>query len=364
MNRSARRRRLRVALVASPLLALPLALPGVADAHPARQVVYTLSNAPTGNELLAFRRTPDGNLTAAGATATGGTGTGAGLGSQGAVIVDGDRVLAVNAGSDSVSLFRVGRDGRPRLVDTESSGGDQPVSVAVRGRTVYVLNAASNTIAGLRIGEWGLEAIEGSSRPLGGAGGAQVSFVPGAPQLVVTEKATNTIDVFPLDDAGRPGAPVTNPSNGATPFGFAFGRRGTLIVSNAAGGAADASSLSSYRVGADGVLQPLDGPVATTETAACWVVTAGRFAFTTNTGSGTVSGMRVERDGDLSLLSPDGVSAATGAGPIDAAIDGGDLFTLNSRAQTITVHGIDGQGGLHAEGTGAVPVGVVGLAVR
>jgi 6-phosphogluconolactonase len=181
---------------------------------------------------------------------------------------------------------------------------------------------------------------------------------------VVTEKATNTIDVFPVGDDGRAGAPVSNPSNGVTPFGFAFGRRGTLIVSNAAGGAKDASSLSSYRVGDDGVLQALDGPVATTETAACWVVTAGRFAFTTNAGSGTVSGMRVDRDGGLSLLAPDGVSAATGTGPTDVAVGGSDLFTLNGGAHTITAHGIDGQGGLHLEGATTVPVGVVGLAVR
>ncbi len=366
MNRSARRRRLRAALVASPLLALPLAVPAVAEAHDEAQIVYTLSNSPAGNEVLAFRRTPDGNLAAAGSYATGGTGSGAGLGSQGAVVLDedGERLLAVNAGSGTVSLFRAGRDGRLRLVDTESSGGALPVSVTLRGRTAYVLNAGSNTVSGLRVGERGLEPIDGSTQALKGAGGAQVSFVPGARQLVVTEKATNTIDVFPVGEDGRAGAPVSNPSNGTTPFGFAFGKRATLIVSNAAGGAKDASSLSSYRVGDDGVLQPLDGPVATTETAACWVVTTGRFAYTTNTGSGTVSGMRVDRDGGLSLLSPDGVSAATGAGPIDAAVGGNDLFTLNGAAHTITAHGIDGQGGLHLEGATAVPVGVVGLAVR
>lgn len=367
MNRSARRRRLRVALVASPLLALPLAFPATADAHRDDHTVYTLSNSPAGNEVLSFGRTPDGNLAPAGSYATGGTGTGAGLGSQGAIVLDRDedRILAVNAGSDSVSLFRVGRDGRLTLVDTESSGGDQPVSVTVRGRTAYVLNAASNTISGLRVTKRGLEPIADSTQALSGAGGAQVSFVPGARQLVVTEKATNTIDVFPVGEDGRAGAPVSNPSNGQTPFGFDFGRRGTMIVSNAAGGAPGASSLSTYRIGSDGYLVPLDGPTATGQSAACWVVAAGKFAYATNTGSGNVTGVRVEAAwGELSLLSPDGISAVTGAGPIDADVEDGDLFTLNARDRTITVHGIDAQGGLHLEGSTPLPTSTAGLAVR
>ena len=369
MTRSrASRRCTRAGVTASLALAAVVTVAGTASAHDDEgQTVYALSNATSGNEVLAFHRTPDGGLVAAGSYATGGTGTGGGLGSQGAVVLDreGDRLLAVNAGSDDVSLFSIGDHGRLRLVDREASGGDQPISVTVRGHVAYVLNGASGTISALRVERWGLEPIAGSTRALGGAGAAQVSFTPRGRQLVVTEKATSTIDVFPVDGGGRAGAPVTNPSAGVTPFGFDFGRRGTLVVSNAAGGAPDASSVSSYDVGDDGHLALLDGPVATTETAACWVVTAGRFAYTTNTGSGTVSGFRVGRGGDLSLLSPDGVTAATGAGPIDAAVGGGDLFTLNSRAHTITVHGIGADGSLTAEGSvGALPASTVGLAVR
>ena len=360
------RRAVRAGVTATLALAAAVATAGPASAHDDSQTVYTLSNETAGNRVLAFNRTADGGLVAAGSYATGGTGTGGGLGSQGAVILDrdGDRLLAVNAGSDDVSLFAVGERGRLRLIDRELSGGDQPISVTGRGRTAYVLNGASSTISGLRVERWGLEPIVGSTRALGGTGGAQVSFTPHGRQLVVTEKATNTIDVFPVDYAGRAGAPVTNPSTGVTPFGFDFGRRGTLVVSNANGGAPDGSSLTTYDVSTDGHLSVLDGPVATTETAACWVVTAGRYAYTTNTGSGTVSGFRVGRDGNLSLLSPDGVTAATGAGPIDASVDRGDLFTLNGRGRTITVHGIGGDGSLTAEGSvGSLPASAVGLAV-
>jgi 6-phosphogluconolactonase (cycloisomerase 2 family) len=190
-----------------------------------------------------------------------------------------------------------------------------------------------------------------------------VSFTPSGRQLVVTEKATNTIDVFPVGRDGRAGAPVANPSNGPTPFGFDFNREGALVVSNAAGGAPGAASVSSYRLGRDGHLMALDGPLATGQTAACWVVTAGPFAYTTNTGSGTVSGLRVGADGGLSLLTPDGVSATTGTSPIDAVVAGGDLYTLNSTSHTITVDGISRDGALTREGAATgLPAGVVGLA--
>jgi 6-phosphogluconolactonase (cycloisomerase 2 family) len=327
--------------------------------------IYTSTNAAAGNELLSLTRTSDGNLAVTGRVATGGTGTGGGLGSQGAVATseEGDVVLVADAGSDQVSAFARGERGSLRLLNVASSGGDQPVSVTVHDDTVYVLNAGDGTISGLRLGRGGLRPIAGSTRSITGAAGAQVSFTPSGRQLVVTEKATNTIDVFPVGRDGRAGAPVANPSNGATPFGFAFDEASHLIVSNAAGGARGASSVSSYRVGRDGHLVVLDGPVATGQSAACWVVTTEAFAYTTNTGSGTVSGLGIGNRGDLALLDADGVTATTGTTPIDAVVAGGDLYTLNSTSHTITVHGIGDQGALTLEGSATdLPAGVVGLA--
>src|SRR3954471_9415201 len=84
-----------------------------ASAEPARHAVYTLSNAATGNAVLAYRDTGDGPLTPIGSFATGGSGNDGGLGSQGSVVLDdNDHVLAaVNAGSNSVSLFQVRNNG-------------------------------------------------------------------------------------------------------------------------------------------------------------------------------------------------------------------------------------------------------------
>src|SRR5262245_43224043 len=115
------------------LLALAFALAGAAadaSAHSSPNAVYTLSNATTGNAVNVLHRSADGSLTPAGEFPTGGTGTGGGLGNQGALALDGKRLFAVNPGSDSVSVFKVKRDGL-ELVDVEASQGDLPISVTV-----------------------------------------------------------------------------------------------------------------------------------------------------------------------------------------------------------------------------------------
>src|ERR1700741_678300 len=93
----------------------------------AGQAVYTMSNAPTGNEVLVFARKPNGKLAPAGAFPTGGSGTGGGIGNQGGLVLDpSDRWLfVVNAGSGSIASFHVLEDGL-QLVETVPSGGFRP----------------------------------------------------------------------------------------------------------------------------------------------------------------------------------------------------------------------------------------------
>ncbi len=90
--------------------------------------------------------------------------------------------------------------------------------------------------------------------------------------LVVTEKATNQIVTYQIDHSGLPGDPQVQASAGQTPFGFAFGRRDQLFVSEAFGGAADQSAVSSYEVDDDGSLHTVSASIGTNQTAACWVV--------------------------------------------------------------------------------------------
>jgi 6-phosphogluconolactonase (cycloisomerase 2 family) len=199
-----------------------------------------------------------------------------------------------------------------------------------------------------------------------------VSFTPDGRTLIVTEKATNRLVVFAIDKKGLPGAPRIFLSKGDTPFGFGFGRRDQLFVSEAFGGAVDASALSSYLVSDQDQLEVISASVPTTETAACWVAVtpSGRFAYVTNTGSSSISGYAIGFDGELALLDADGVTATTGFGssPIDLAMaDGGRyLYALNAGTNTIGAFGVHPGSGALSELAfiGGLPAGANGLAVR
>ena len=302
--------------------------------------VFTMTNAPEGNEVLMFTHHPYQGLIPSGSFATGGNGTGSGLGNQGAVVIskNGHWLFVVDAGSNSLSLYKVSDDSIT-LLSTADTAGERPVSVTQHKNKVFVLNAGSDSIAGFKLMHDGsLELIENSVRSLSGSGvgAAQISFTPWGDGLLVTEKATNLITSFTVSDEGIPGEAIVNASAGATPFGFAFDRYGHAIVSEANGGAADASSLSSYRVNDNGSLSVLASAVPTTETAACWVVMSanGRTAFTTNAGSSSISAFKVKRSGKLKLTTQDGVAGFTGEGsaPIDMALsdNGKFLYTLSA----------------------------------
>lgn len=345
------------------------------DLAPAGSVgqVYTASNSVSGNAILAFNRAADGSLSPAGSYATGGVGTGAGLGNQGGVILTGDGryLLVVNAASNDVSSFLVRGDGSLELMGTVASGGERPVSVTESNGIVYVLNAGgTGGIAGFTLHQGKLSPIAGATRPLSSsnAGAAQVQFDHAGRVLIVTEKATNSLSSYVVDRDGVAYGPTVTTSNGATPFGFAVSR-GVAVVSEAFGGAPGAGALSSYRIGSDGTLATVSASVATTETAACWVAITndGRFAYTTNAGSATISGYRIE-DGKLSLLDADGVTATTEATPIDLAVSRNSqfIYSLNAGGHSISAFAIGVDGALDPVAAGAtgLPAGTNGLAAR
>ena len=339
MTKNSIRRAVGVAFIGTALAASTSAL---------ATTVYTETNSANGNEVQIYETGTDGALTLAGQVSTGGLGTGGGLGNQGALALTRDRqwLYAINAGSDDISAFAVARTGLV-LVDKVASGGTRPVSVTTHENLLYVLNAGgTGNIAGFTILPNGrLQPIADSTRPLSStaAGAAQVEFNPDGDLVVVTEKATNKISVYAIDDRHAQG-PNVHASSGATPFGFAFDRRGDLLVSEAFGGQANASALSSYDLADDsGALSVVSASVPTNQTAACWVVVAGhgRYAYATNTGSGTITGYRISRAGELTRLTADGRTGVTGGGPTDAGAtrDGETLYVLSpSIGQIIAFH--------------------------
>ena len=355
------------------VLALSGGLVGNVFADQKGQMVYTMSNASSGNAVLAFEQRGD-TLVPAGSFPTQGVGSGGGLGNQGAIVLsdDGETLFAVNAGSDDVSVFRVHADGLT-LADKVSSGGVRPISIAVHEDWVYVLNAGGSgtgNITGFVLTSRDtLKPIPGSTRSLSGpaTAPAQVEFNPEGDTLVVTEKATRIIDTYTVDESGVADGPVSQPSFGVTPFGFSFNKQGVLIVSEAFGGTANASAVSSYTL-RKGALTLRSGSVPDFQSAACWIVVTknGKFAYTSNTGSNNISSYSVGRDGTLTLLAS--VAASTGAAPIDMALRGNSkfLYVLNATARSIDVFRVDrGNGQLTpVTSVSGLPAGANGLVAR
>lgn len=335
-------------------------------------VVYTTTNSAAGNKVQVYREGDDNLLTLRMEVPTGGRGTDTGLGSQGAVILskNGRWLFVVNAGSNEISTFSVKSKGL-KLVDKVASGGERPISVTFRDGTLYVLNAGgAGNITGFEFWDGRLQAIPGSTRPLSSttSAPAQVGFDRWGDTLVVSEKATDKFSIYGVDD-GLPVGPTVLPSVGATPFGFEFDRHNNLLVSEAFGGAANASAISSYDIDKFPLaLETISASVPTHQSAACWVVLArhSRYAYVTNTASGTITGYRVGRTGTLTPLDA-GITGVTGGNPLDAAMgaDQKSLYVLTPAIGKIVSFRVRKDGSVKRTGDAiGVPGNAVGLAAR
>lgn len=326
-------------------------LSSAAGAMDAPGMVCAMTNEAAGNELVCFERNAKGMLGNPAWIPTGGQGSGPGplrggldtLESQGSLVFSPNRqwLLAVNAGSDEISVFRSRPEG-PILVEVADSGGEFPVSVTIFDNMVYVLNSMSPNITGFYISDTGqLSPIPGSTRALGSGSFAQIGFTPEGDKLVVTDKGDHEILVFGLQNDNTPSAaPVSTASSGIAPFGFIF-NQGHLLVSEAGSGAA-----SSYDILPDSSLQLVSGSVANGQTATCWIAGNPQYAFTANTGSSNISSYDVKRgQGTLWLID---AMAEEGDLDIDMAVssDGRFLYVLNAGSGMIGMFRIWADGSL------------------
>jgi 6-phosphogluconolactonase (cycloisomerase 2 family) len=337
-----------------------------------------MTNDAAGNAIAAFERDDSGLLYPLGTFATGGLGSGSGLGSAYAVAFDAEsnRFFVVNAGDNTVSMLQLlSSDGALDLLDVEDSGGTLPVSVTVNAGRVFVVNqgnaagAVAANIAGFSVDDYDLTPIANSNQPLASANPTPttIQFSPDGAFVIVTEKTTDMIDTFAIAANGSASAALANPSVGQTPFGFVFNDDGIMLVSEAFGGTANASAVSSYTLGSDGHLTAVSSSVGTQQTAACWMSQVGPYAWAANTGSNNVTGYNVASDGTLSLLDGNGVSGVTGDGASDSAVssDGKFLYVLNSHgSHTVSSFSIADDGSLTKLPDVALPAGAVGLIAR
>lgn len=369
-----------ISITGAAVLAGLVGTAAVADeAHPG--AVYLLTNSATANSVLAYSRGSDGTLTAAGSYLTGGKGgvtpgpAPDPLGSQGSLTLASRFLLAVNAGTNDVSMFEI-TEGGLKLVDRKPSGGTFPASVAVHEGLVYVLNAGNSStlpnISGFFIDSQAkrLVALPNSQRPLAGgssAGAADIGFADDGDVLIVTEKGDGIIDTYRINEAGYASRPQAITSNGPGPFGFAVTRRGYAIVSEVAAGTA-----SSYEVGENGTLRLVSGSVSLSGQAApCWLVTTpdGRYAYTANAGTGAISLMSVSPEGALKLVTAAASGTALSAPVLDLAVTGNGKFLYVRDAGNATVSGfrLEHDGSLSLVGTAPIPTNELpaqGIAAR
>ena len=328
--------------------------------------VYTSSNSTSGNQVEVFARNGDGTLTPAGTYNTGGTGTGGSGFSQGSVTLSQDEntLLVVNAGSNQVSDFAVLPGGALRLRNVVASEGTDPISVAMNGGLVEVLNAGGTAdVAGFRATPGGLAAIAGGSQPLSAAASSpeDIAISPDSRHVVVTEKVSDTIDTFAVGPGGALGPAVTSPSDSALSFAEVFTPSGQLLVAD--DGSAGTSAVSPYRIAPNGVLNATQAAVSDGQTAACWITLARNGSvFVDNAGSGTIGSYQVSPFGQLTFLR--NTSAGSGAGPLDNAVssDGHNLYALIGNQDKLAEFSIGPDAQLTAVGTQALPAGSAGLA--
>jgi 6-phosphogluconolactonase (cycloisomerase 2 family) len=343
-----------------------------------RKAIFVQTNDPGGNSVVVYDRDADGRLTPAATYPTGGKGSrevGAPsdpLASQSSLVYDRAHQLlfAVNAGSDTVSVFIVDGD-QLHLTQVVSSGGPFPVSIAVHHDLAYVLDAGlAGFVSGYRVSEGGLEPISGSTRTLGLANSnppfflsspGQVGFTPNGKSLIVTTKTNSTVDVFAVQTGGELSAQPVRNSEAPLPFPFIFGPGDLLVLANAGD-----SSVATFLVDDDGTIAPAGAPVSDGQMAACWIVSARGYHYVANTGSNDISQFRVRGDGTVTLLNPMAASGIPGVTDMVTANGGKFLYALAGSGASLYSFRVNADGSLSFVQAQPVPDGtnIQGLAAN
>jgi 6-phosphogluconolactonase len=319
---------------------------------------YIDGNTANANTIDGFARHANGSVTTLPGSpfAAGGAGLGTGLASQGAIQAtpDGRYLLAVDAGSNQISVLRVTAGGAPVLTGQPvSSGGVKPVSIAIsRTGLVYVANsgAGGSGYSGFRLGFDGrLTPVPGSTVTVPDAAGlGDVFFNALGDHLAGTRTGTSQIDSFVVLPGGHlaaaNGSPFTGQGLGQLGAEFSPTHPSQLFVSNAHNGAG-LGTVSAYRDGFSGRLFSAgSSPYADGQTAPCWVEIShdGRYLFTVNTGSGNISSYSISRHGSLALIGSTPISGGGADTDLRLSPDGKTLSVDGSGSHILSVFAVHG----------------------
>jgi len=181
--------------------------------------------------------------------------------------------------------------------------------------------------------------------------------------------------MFQVGEDGRAERRASFPSVSRTPSALAFTRHNILAVTEAAEiapqtGAPHGSSTTSYRLTAEGVLEPISRSVRDEETATCWIrfTHDSRFAYVSSMGTGTISSYSVSPHGELTLLAAN--AADTGGAfsvPLDLAMshDTKYLYVLAGLIGTVQGYRVESDGSLHpVASVRGFPISMQGIVAR
>jgi 6-phosphogluconolactonase len=393
----------RLTLVVVAVCLLPFCLSGTALAQQDSRggSVYVLTNLAQGNTVVAFHRNTDGTLTFVEEVATGGLGSGPGelppgfgtgpgpnpLDSQDGLILteDGRFLIGVNSKSNDVSVFAVNNDGTLKWVDRAATDGTFPVSIAHNRNLIYVLNEGESpdqmlagvpNITGFVLDAAGkLHKIPHATDVAGdpNSGPSEITFSQDGRFLITTEMFTSLVKVWALNQDGTMDERFVIPANNPTPLAVAIGGHNIVLTTegNDSGhrvGVPNGATISSYRLSGDGTLEPIDKAAPINKTGSCWVrfTPDHRFAFTGDTGSGTVSSFAVSKDGGLTLLGSVDTGGVTSV-PIDLTVtpNGKFLYVLASFIGEVEGFRIEENGSLTPVGSAnGLPITIQGIASR
>ena len=328
--------------------------------------VFAATNGVNHNEIIMYKRLPNGKLRWVGKFDTGGRGEGGindPLQSQSSLVITPDHsfLLVVNAGSSSISVFRI-LDDTLVLVDVAPSRGGNPVSIALHDDLVYVVNFGGiYHTAGFRMQPWGeLTPIRNSRQPLStlDTEPSTAAFSADGSKLIISERQTNKVDVFNVAADGSISDPVFNKFTNTEPFGLQFDASGVLLVTSTAG------SVTSYTVNPDNTLSVISENSPSSGGATCWVVSYGGQAWVSNTISSTLSAYALKAGGTLDPLGVVAKQSPTGptifppvmpptSFPLDLALsaDGNYLYAVFSALGQIVEYKTGDNGKLTEIGT-------------
>jgi hypothetical protein len=307
--------------------ALLVCLAGAATVQAGRRAVtlaVTMTNDPLSNQIKVY---DVGSQTLLQTLSTHGNG-GVGGNARGVKQYQGEIVAVVNYGSNTVALFK--RDGSRLRFDKLVTTTSAPVSVDFANGHMYV--AGATTVDSFVVHRNNVEWLDGTaSLELAGGGlppngsTAQVGAISDRRLLVTlkTDPDPGTVDIVRLHDGAVTGAvpvAVSAPAGTLTPFGFSVYPDGTAVIT-----LAHSNQAGLFRDGA------FTSVIDASQAADCWSTRAGKYIFTANTGSRTISrligtGSHVFVDASVAA------SIASGGAPTDIDTDQGVLGVIDHGA--------------------------------